>query len=375
MRTVVLQTRPLYEQHTSSHLADKLNEVVSEWKLERPGMNKAVTTDNARNIVNAIGEAGLGPHIACFAHTLNLAAKKALDVKQVSNVLAKMRSTVSYFHRSTTAAYILETKQDMLDLPHHSLIIDVATRWNSSYEMVERYLEQQAAIYSALTEKKIKTKGIANLSDQELSYAENIVDVMKPLKMITAVIRTETAPSISMILPLQTTILNATQENTSDAPITREMKNAIGENFKGRYEDPDLRDFLNKCTLLDPRFKTLNHLDPACHRKVHDDIIREVLGRAQQNDLSLSTQEDRPSTSQATPLPVKTEESEVSSSPPPSKGSAMAEIFGSLFRADQRSQPTLNQKLKEEVIVREPWGRTRNFWLKFFFLLYLIDLR
>lgn len=271
--TVILQTRPLHDQHTSSHLAEKLNEAVSERNLERPGMTIAVTTDNARNIVNAISAAGLGPHIACFAHTLNLATKKALEVKQVSHVLAKMRST---------AAYILESKQNMLDLPNHRLIIDVATRWNSSYEMVERYLEQQAAIYSALTEKNVRTKDIANLSDQELSYAENIVEVMKPLKTITAVISTETSPSFSMILPLQTTILKSTEKNTADAPIARDMKNAIRENFQGRYDDPDLRDFLNKCTALDPRFKTLNHLDPACHQKVHEDLIREVLGRAEQ---------------------------------------------------------------------------------------------
>ncbi|XP_055004637.1 E3 SUMO-protein ligase ZBED1-like [Boleophthalmus pectinirostris] len=266
-----------------------------------------------------------------------------------------MTSTVSHFHRSTTAAYILESKQDMLDLPNHSLIIDVATRWNSSYEMVERYLEQQAAIYSALAERNVRTKDITNLSDQELSCAENIVEVMKPLKTITAVISTETSPSISMILPLQTTILKSTEKNTADAPIARDMKNAIRENFQGRYDDPDLRDFLNKCTALDPRFKTLNHLDPACHQKVHEDLIREVLDRAEQNDTLLSAEEDSPSTSQATPLLVMGEQSEVSSSPPPSKRSAMAEIFGSLFRTDQRNQPNLKQKLKKKSV--HTWQR------------------
>ncbi|XP_060768023.1 E3 SUMO-protein ligase ZBED1-like [Neoarius graeffei] len=233
MRTVVLQTRPLHEQHTSTHLAEKLNEVVTEWKLERRGMPIAVTTDNARNIVNAVGEAGLGPHIACFAHTLNLAAKKALEIKQVLHVLAKMRSTVAFFHRSTTAAYILERKQEMLGLPKHCLINDVATRWNSSFEMVERYLEQQAAVYSALAERNVRSKDIMNLSDLELSHAEAIVDVMKPLKTITAVISTETTPSLSMILPLQTTLLKSTETNTADSPIARDMKNAIRDNFQG----------------------------------------------------------------------------------------------------------------------------------------------
>jgi len=63
MKNPVLSTRPVYEQHTSTHLAEKLQEAVTEWKLEKP-RTIAVTTDNARNIVNAVNEAGLGPQIA-----------------------------------------------------------------------------------------------------------------------------------------------------------------------------------------------------------------------------------------------------------------------------------------------------------------------
>ena len=82
MKTSVLQTQPLYELHTSAPLAVKLQEVVAECKLERPGTTISVTTDNAKNIVNAVREAGLVPHVACFAHTLNLASQKALAVNQ-----------------------------------------------------------------------------------------------------------------------------------------------------------------------------------------------------------------------------------------------------------------------------------------------------
>lgn len=67
-----------------------------------------------------------------------------------------------------------------------------------------------------------------------------------------------------------------------------------------------------------------------------------------QNDAPLSAEENSPSTSQATALPVMAEESEVSS-PPPSKRSAMAEVFGSLFSTVEGNQPTLEQRLKEEV--------------------------
>ena len=53
-------------------------------------------------------------------------------------------------------AQTLERKQEMLNIPKRTLIHDVTTRLNSSYDMLERYLEQQAGVSSALTEKTLK---------------------------------------------------------------------------------------------------------------------------------------------------------------------------------------------------------------------------
>lgn len=85
IKTAILQTRPVYESHTSANLSEELKHAVTEWKLNRAGATIPVTTDNAANIVNAIRETeGLGPQIGCFAHVVNLAAKKAVAISSVS---------------------------------------------------------------------------------------------------------------------------------------------------------------------------------------------------------------------------------------------------------------------------------------------------
>ena len=154
MKSFVLQTRPMYESHTSEHLAEELLHAVTEWKLERASITIPVITDNAANIVNAIHDSDVfGPHIGCFAHSLNLAAKKVVSLNSVSRLLGKVRKVVTFFHKSTTAHKVLADKQLMLNIPQHRLIHDVTTHWNTVHDMLERYLEQLPAIYSAILDK------------------------------------------------------------------------------------------------------------------------------------------------------------------------------------------------------------------------------
>ena len=280
MRSLVLQTRPLYESHTGTHLAQVLTQAVEEWKLRRPSTNIPVTTDNAKNQINAVNMAGLGPQIGCFAHVVNLASQKGISVNKMDRLLGRIRKVVSYLHRSTTAAHVLKTKQDMLQLPNHKLIHDVPTRWNSTYDMVERYLEQQAAIYSALTEKTLRKENIITLSDDDVRVAEEVLQVLKPLKTVTSLLSTETSPSVSMILPLKTRILQSMAPSVEDSTITQDVKAAIREDLKPRYTSPPtLQDYLHRATALDPRFKSLSHMDPALRQKTYNDLTTEIVSR------------------------------------------------------------------------------------------------
>ena len=93
----VLQARPLPIAHTSENYGDALSSVVAEWQLERPHGLLPTVTDNASNMTGAVQYANIAPHIPCFAHTLNLATRRALDIPEVDQLLGRIRKVVSFF--------------------------------------------------------------------------------------------------------------------------------------------------------------------------------------------------------------------------------------------------------------------------------------
>lgn len=91
------------------------------WKLERAQVSIPVTTDKARNLFHAVGAAGRGPRTRCSAPVINADFQKALAGQRLSGLPAKIREIVTFFHRST-AALVLEIKQEFLLLPVHKWI-------------------------------------------------------------------------------------------------------------------------------------------------------------------------------------------------------------------------------------------------------------
>ncbi|KAK6182233.1 hypothetical protein SNE40_009961 [Patella caerulea] len=140
LESKVLCTTKFDESHTAENITSFLESVMDEWDIREKTV--ALVTDNASNMLLAASKLDGITHMPCFAHTLNLAAQKGLKTDGVSRVLSKIRKVVTYFHKSTSATELLRSKHTLLGLPGHKLIKDVTTRWNSTYDMVERYVEQ-----------------------------------------------------------------------------------------------------------------------------------------------------------------------------------------------------------------------------------------
>ena len=138
----------MYEDHNGQNLADAITDVLANWDL-RADQIVATTTDNASNIVAAFNLLGM-LRLSCFGHNLDLAINRGLQVDQVKRALGKCHSLLELFHRSWKKTRDLRLKQEALSLPQHKVIVSVATRWGSTYDMVARIIEQ--AICTVLAE-------------------------------------------------------------------------------------------------------------------------------------------------------------------------------------------------------------------------------
>ena len=138
LRSFCLSTS-LYEDHIGRNIAAALKDTLENWGLSAENLI-ATTTDNASNIVNAFNTLQW-TRLGCFGHNLDFAVNKAIQCARVQSALEKCRRLLELFHRSWKKARDLTEKQQSLGLPVHILVGSVSTRWGSSYNMVERVVD------------------------------------------------------------------------------------------------------------------------------------------------------------------------------------------------------------------------------------------
>lgn len=120
----------------------------------------------------------------CFIHSLQRAIEESLkSQKEVLQMVAAARRIVTHFNHSSLAEQKLKSIQQELKLPNHQLVQDVSTRWNSTYYLMERLLEQKRAVSLYITDHET----LNNLTHAQWELMEQCIKLLKPFEEITKI--------------------------------------------------------------------------------------------------------------------------------------------------------------------------------------------
>ncbi|GBO46224.1 Zinc finger BED domain-containing protein 4 [Araneus ventricosus] len=178
INSLLLDVSILFVPHTSANLASETLKIVENWNLQ--GKILVTVTDNASNIVGAIKNGLKWQHLGCFAHTINLILKDAQV--EFSCLVEKVKSIVCPFKRSTAANSRLMECQVTSGKDAKKLIQDVPTRWNSTFYMLERFVELESCIRTTVA---LLDADLPHLTAGEWKTLQLLCKALKPFEDAT----------------------------------------------------------------------------------------------------------------------------------------------------------------------------------------------
>jgi len=129
----------MFESHTADNISHQFRKLLSDWGIKTENV-VACVTNNAANILKAASDAfGNEKQLSYFAQNLNLMMENS--VKCVASIVDKVKAVVTFTKQSTDVRGRLTKLQNARGERQHKLKDHVATRWNSEFMMLERFIE------------------------------------------------------------------------------------------------------------------------------------------------------------------------------------------------------------------------------------------
>ncbi|CAK1592037.1 unnamed protein product [Parnassius mnemosyne] len=280
----VLAMKPFLGSHSGENIAKELNTVANCWDLEHSKIHLFIH-DSGANMVKGVRLVEYD-FARCFIHTLQRAINESLKAQvEVTTMIASGRRLVTHFNHSGLAQEKLLAIQKELNLPEHQLVQDISTRWNSTFYLMERLLEQKRAISLFVADHDTLT----NLTAQQWCLMEQCINLLKPFEEITK-ITSSGLSCVSEVIPHVTALKkyldkDEIEQRTPDLP---HMRASLKAELESRFNCLNQDSNYLIATYLDPRFKT-NYLGVVEAERARQEILLEYLKMSSEESSSSSS--------------------------------------------------------------------------------------
>ncbi|KAI2657478.1 E3 SUMO-protein ligase ZBED1 [Labeo rohita] len=264
-----------------------------------------------------------------------LVINAALKDKGIERAVGVARCLVEHFKKNK-----LKEKQKQMGTPEHKLVQDVSTRWNSTFYMTDRPIEQRWPVTATLSDPLITHRGkrYLDLKPDQWSLVKELSTALKPFECATVFMSGQEYVTVSALKVL---------------PLIQSFQAKAVEQLQIRwnqlFEQADNPVILSSA--LDPRFRRLKFLSPeqiiTVQAKVQTEALaarKEMEQQQQQTTTSARRTEAKPSTSLLDSLLE-------------SRGSSEKES------REEKAEEDLNTQIRNEVLayfVESPLAKDEN---------------
>lgn len=214
-----------------------------------------LVTDQGSNLQDILP----GKQLHCAAHKLQLTVRKGLE--KVSPLMSKVRECISFFSSSNKNMQLFHDIQEE-EYPDRKIInpaLDNITRWNSTFRMVDAFINNKGEIRKAIQESdevfKRKETLLKFLDDVENSkQLLDLSEILKRFKDATELLESKAVVTSSFV-PQIVQLLKNDLDVLESSSCLKDVVHAFQEQMKQRWnleESP-----LLVASFLDPRFKKL----------------------------------------------------------------------------------------------------------------------
>lgn len=264
LKAKYLTTQLLTTRHTSENIAHYLEDCCKKFGIKKQNIS-AIVTDSGANVVGAVNKfLQSSKHLPCFAHSINRVVEKILEAEHIKVLIGKVREIVKFFKNSVVQSDLLRAKQRS---NHLKLIMDVKTRWNSTFHMLQRYIQLRSIVNEILLE---NPNAPDIVSAQENNLIQKIILILNPFEYVTRDISGEKYVTSSKIIPTVNCLRLQIEDIKSQGEgqeIIETLKERALKEISERFRQIEHNHILAISSLLDPRFKNIHFMDPeACAR-------------------------------------------------------------------------------------------------------------
>ena len=290
--SLCLACGPFDTNHTGENMGHWLDTKLSSWKV----LDKTTVcvSDTAANMIKMMEYLPNDmEHNDCLNHVLQLSINdEILEKPEIKNIIMNVRAVTNY--TSILLSSALKRKQEELGWESkdiRALVQDVKTRWNSTHDMLARFVELEEPIKSLLGEDEWKNKikcgtGYVKISSNDWKVMRNVVKVLGPFKEATLELSRASA-CISQTIPTITSLLHTLKPTNTETDIgVKNLKRRLSDNIKNRSEHIEESEIHSFATLLDPRYKNCFFRDDHARRKAEQNLLKMVEDDVVENTMS-----------------------------------------------------------------------------------------